>query len=193
MAALTILKNSSNSIALQTYQSLVNHHVRVDEIADLTLHDFKRVLKDYADDSIDIGLRQDQYADLTRDDSAAQKILEEHLAGYQWEDRIYVSRSQSAKDLASTLIHEVNHVLNHSHLHYYAQKIDAFREEYRAFYVEKAALGFDMNDHALTLKIKRQVIRDYHFDELSPDDIGNRPTGFITPSEENWQRAATRD
>lgn len=72
------------------------------------------------------------------------KLLED-MDGYMWGDHLYFSFGDSVdhKDLAGTLVHEVNHALNRSHCSYYVDlethELDhtkAFIEEFRAFLTE---------------------------------------------------------
>lgn len=71
--------------------------------------------------------------------------LADDLDGYQWGNRLYFTLGPDTdiQELAGTLVHEVNHVLNRSECSYYedflAHTVDqdlAFLEEYRAFFVE---------------------------------------------------------
>jgi hypothetical protein len=65
--------------------------------------------------------------------------------GYMWGNRVYIktSRTLTDSDLAATLVHETNHVLNRSECHYYSdleEQIEddtlGYLEEYRAFVAE---------------------------------------------------------
>ena len=78
-------------------------------------------------------------------DDALGRTLDSKLLGYQWGNRIYFSigRSTDPKELAKTLAHEVNHVLNRSECDYYSNiathEMDgdkAFLQEYRAYATE---------------------------------------------------------
>ena len=71
--------------------------------------------------------------------------LEDDLAGYQWGNRIYftLSSATDVDELAATLVHETNHVLNRSECNYYrvmethvVEPDRAYIEEYRAFLSE---------------------------------------------------------
>lgn len=78
-------------------------------------------------------------------DEALGTTLEKELAGYQWGNRVYftIDAKLDPKELAATLVHEVNHVVNRSECSYYkdidAHMVDddrAFVEEFRAFFAE---------------------------------------------------------
>lgn len=78
-------------------------------------------------------------------DEALGKKLENELDGYQWGNRIYftITRSTDPNDLAKTLAHEVNHVLNRSECDYYANLAEhemdgnrAFLQEFRSYLAE---------------------------------------------------------
>jgi hypothetical protein len=78
-------------------------------------------------------------------DDALNRKLQTSLDGYQWGNRLYftIKRTTEVDELASTLVHEVNHVLNRSECSYYSDVPEhvmdgnkAFVEEYRAYLVE---------------------------------------------------------
>jgi hypothetical protein len=85
-------------------------------------------------------------------------------------------------------VHDTNHVLNQSHLHYYERAIDKFREEYRGFYVEAAAMGEPVRDAAFRRRLKLQIIRDYDLAPLTPAALPAYPDGLLIPSPEAWRR-----
>jgi hypothetical protein len=78
-------------------------------------------------------------------DDALAETLADGLDGYQWGNRLYFGdpAAMAGEQLASTLVHEVNHVANRSECSYYSD-IDghvladelAYVEEYRAFFSE---------------------------------------------------------
>ncbi len=74
-----------------------------------------------------------------------REVLAEELDGYQWGNRLYftLTTETDVEELAGTLVHEVNHVLNRSECSYYrdfvTHEVDddlAWIEEYRAFFAE---------------------------------------------------------
>ena len=78
-------------------------------------------------------------------DEALRDALAAELDGYMWGNRLYFrfDDALAPSALASTLVHEVNHVLNRSECSYYedyfAHEVEptlAFLEEYRAFVAE---------------------------------------------------------
>lgn len=84
-------------------------------------------------------------ADSEWQDAELIQVVGAELDGYMWGDRLYftVSESTDPRELAATLVHEVNHVLNRSECSYYsdieAHTLDhelAYVEEYRAFLTE---------------------------------------------------------
>ncbi|MBK8168870.1 MAG: hypothetical protein IPK60_00830 [Sandaracinaceae bacterium] len=134
--ALRVLATDTTEIGLLTWESIRAGRVRIDELADLTCSDFERVRNDFKDTAL--GLTASDYVHLHDSNSAALAKLSDAIYGYQWSNRIYITRGQSAEQLASTLVHEVNHVLNHSEQHYYDDlPTSGFIEEYRAFTAER--------------------------------------------------------
>jgi len=78
-------------------------------------------------------------------DEALGRKLERELDGYQWGNRLYfaITRSTDPDALATTLVHEVNHVAHRSECSYYtdldAHVLDgdkAYVEEFRAYVAE---------------------------------------------------------
>ncbi|MBW2456776.1 MAG: hypothetical protein JRI68_19825 [Deltaproteobacteria bacterium] len=141
------------------------------------------------------------------DDEVALTV-ETELDGYQWGNRLYFTFGPElqAAELASTLVHEVNHVLNRSECHYYtdmeAHLIDdtpAFVEEYRAFTTECLYTGH-ADDAAGCNAYALEWVAGYGFSEdlttVLPDGsddplllaelILSEQLGFLFPLPERW-------
>ena len=150
--ALDVLAADDSELAHLTLTSIAAGYVRVDELVDLTCADFERVRADLPD----AGLVPADYARLHDRSSPVKSAIENALDGYMWSNRIYVSRGQTAKRLAATLIHETNHVVNRSEVGYYDDlPTSAFIHEYRAFYLEAQFdpveyEGVDLVDYVVT-------------------------------------------
>lgn len=150
--ALDVLAADGSELAQLTLRSIAAGYVRVDELADLTCADFERVRADLPD----AGLEPADFAHLHDRGSAVKTAIENELDGYMWSNRIYVSRGQTAKRLAATLVHETNHVVNRSEVGYYDDlPTSAFLHEYRAFYLEAQFdpaeyAGIDLVDYVIT-------------------------------------------
>lgn len=176
--ALVELRDSPTEIGQLTFQAIVDRRVRIDELVDLTCADYRRALADIPD----AGLTQADYAKLQKTNSAAGRKLTAALNGYMWSDRIYVARGLATTDLASTLVHELNHVINHSEAGYYDDlPSSAFREEYRAFYAEQQYDGsryknVKLVDYVLDLyeldraKVKKSLLQKPLTPRLLPDE-----------------------
>jgi hypothetical protein len=153
--------------------------VKIDELSDLTRADYLRVRKDMiktGGQTSATALPMDRDA-LDDKRGRAWRAITTDLAGYMWDDRIYVAPKLSPKELAATLVHEVNHVRNRSEEQYRGPKA-VLVEEYRAFYAEALFRG-----ESLTAKhckeIKEGVIRDYGLQGVSPDDVADLPPGLL--------------
>ncbi len=181
------LANSTSPLGRETFESIEHGRVRIDELADLTYNDFRRVLRDYRLAENALPLTSADYEGLTRTNSRAARILSEALEGYQWEDRIYVAAGQSPRKLAATLVHEVNHVLNKSHVHYYDSHGAALLEEYRAFWVEAVFRGSPTADHEFCQRLKARVAHLYSFEDVDLDSIPDHPPGKLIPGARAWQ------
>ncbi len=178
--ALLVLRDHPTEIGRLTYASIVAHRVRIDELVDLTCADFRRALADTT------GLSIADYARLHDAHSGAAKQLTEQLNGYMWGDRIYVARGLTSQQLAATLVHEVNHVLNRSEIGYYDDlPSSAFREEYRAFFAERTFDprpfdGLDLVAHVIELY-------DLDRDGIDPSLLKTPLTPRLLPSATAWQ------
>jgi hypothetical protein len=150
--ALDELAAAHTQLANMTLSSIEAGRVHIDELVDLTCPDFVRVLHD----SPDLPYTVADYPHLHDHPSKVADAITAELDGYMWSNRIYVGRGQRAHHLASTLVHEVNHVVNASEQHYYDDLPSSeFREEYRAFYVEgqfdpDMFAGVDLADYVIT-------------------------------------------
>ena len=149
--ALDLLEAHDSELAYLTLRSIEAGYVKLDELADLTCEDFIRVGKDLPD----LEIAASDYDSLTPRSELLAEITNQ-LDGYMWSNRIYVSRGQTSKRLAATLIHEVNHVLNRSEVGYYDDlPTSAFLHEYRSFYAEslfdpEEYEGVDLVDYVIT-------------------------------------------
>lgn len=183
-AALRVLATDNTEIGQLTWQSIRAGRVRIDELADLTCNDFERVRNDFKDTGL--GLTERDFVHLHDSDSPALSKLTDALYGYQWSNRIYITRGQSADQLASTLVHEVNHVLNHSELHYYDDlPTSGFVEEYRAFTAERRFRpsrweGVNMIDY---------VCDNYEWDrtKVHPAVIASPLSPEMLATDANWE------
>ena len=155
------LEQDDSQIARLTAASIRAGRVKIDELVDLTCWDFERVRKDVPD----LRLTSADYARLVPGGALARALAGE-IDGYMWSNRVYVSRGQSTRSLAATLVHETNHVINRSEVGYWDDlPTSAFRHEYRAFYAEAmfdadAYDGVDLTAHVIELyDLDRRRIR----------------------------------
>jgi hypothetical protein len=141
-------------------------------------------------------------------DQDVATTIETELDGYQWGNRLYFAfgAEMGTQELASTLVHEVNHVLNRSECHYYTDMEEhlvddspAFVEEYRAFTAECVYTGHADNAagcHGFAL----EWVTGYEFNEdlttVLPDGSNDpmllaelimaEQLGFLIPLAERW-------
>ena len=109
-----------------------------------------------------------------------------------WSNRIYVSRGQTARGLAATLVHEVNHVINRSEVGYYDDlPTSAFVHEYRAFHAETM---FDPGPWKGVDLVER-VITSYELDRAKiPASVLAHPvTPRLLPDATSWRLRAAQD
>jgi hypothetical protein len=170
--ALAVLEASGTPVARRTLEAIRSGAVRVDELGDLTRADYRRVVRSYAKEGDPLTGRWENLAK-----SATLRKLEADMAGWMWDDRVYVAKSLTPRNMARALAHEVNHALNHSEEHYRGKRA-TLREEYRAFLAEELALG-PTPSKAKLRAIKLRVIRDYELDGLTPDDVADLPPGVL--------------
>lgn len=187
--ALDEMEEEGSDLARLTLESIENGRVKIDDLRDLTCADFERVRADMPD----AGLEPEDRATLHSPTSAAAKAIENELDGYMWSNRIYVSKGQTAKRLAATLIHEVNHVVNRSEVGYYDDlPTSAFIHEYRAFYAESL---FDPEEYE-GIDIVDYVITEYELDRslIHPEVLEKPLTPRLLPDRAAWkQRKVSAD
>ncbi len=189
-AALRLLERSTDSeLAQLTAESVRERRVQVDELVDLTCWDFERARKDLPD----AGLVPADYFTLQSPGSDAAKILTENLDGYMWSNRIYVSRGQTVKRLAATIVHEVNHVINRSEVGYYDNlPTSGFIHEYRSFAMEAL---FDPAEYE-GIDLVDFVIENYELerDEIDPAVLAEPLSPTLLPDKAAWDaRQAHKD
>ena len=74
--------------------------------------DFARVKRDFKKDGVDVHRHDGEI------DARSLRAITNDIAGYMWDDRVYVAPGMDPADIARALVHEVNHVLNESEEHY---------------------------------------------------------------------------
>ncbi len=188
-AAIAHLERDPSEIAQLTARSIRERRVRIDELVDLTCWDFTRAVADLPDS----GLTADDWHHLHDRGSTAAQILTDNLDGYMWSNRIYVSRGLRVRELASTLVHEVNHVINRSEVGYYDDlPTSGFLHEYRSFYAESV---FDP-DAWQDIDLVDYVIENYELDraQIHPEALAEPLTPRLLPDDDAWQaRDVTAD
>jgi hypothetical protein len=179
--AIEALEADDSEIAQLTARSIRAGRVRIDELVDLTCWDFERARQEITG----VTLTSADYARLRPGSTVADAINDE-LDGYMWSNRIYVSRGQPTRQLASTLVHELNHVVNRSEVGYWDDfPTSAFVHEYRAFHAERMfdpepLDGIDLTDHVLELY-------DLDRDAIDPDVLDTPLTPLLLPDADAWR------
>lgn len=180
--ALDVLAADDSELAQLTLKSIAAGYVRLDELVDLTCADFERVRADLPD----AGLTPADYAHLHDRSSPVKAAIENELDGYMWSNRIYVSRGQTAKRLAATIIHETNHVVNRSEVGYYDDlPTSAFIHEYRAFYLEAQ---FDPEEYE-GIDLVNYVVTNYELDraKIKASVLAHPVTERLLPTAAAWK------
>jgi hypothetical protein len=180
-AALRLLERDGSELAQLTAESIRERRVLIDELVDLTCWDFERARNDLPDE----GLVPADWFTLQSPGSPAAKALTENLDGYMWSNRIYVSRGQTVRRLASTLVHEVNHVINRSEVGYYDNlPTSGFIHEYRSFHVESL---FDPDEYE-GIDLVEFVIENYELDrtKIEPAVLEQPLTPMLVPDKAAW-------
>lgn len=167
-AALEVLRNSDTKIGRHTWELIATGRVQLDELRDLNRADYLRARKDLLKDGVKLP---------ERPNAAAFRAITSSLNGYMWDDRIYLAPGLSPKELASTIVHEVNHVLNQSEQRYRGDK-QILVEEYRAFYAERV-FGRESLSPAACRALKERVIADYSLSGVTPNDVPDVPPGVL--------------
>jgi len=176
-AALRVLEQGGTASARGTVEAIRSGQVKVDGFSDLTRSDFRRLSRELDPSGKAFG--KDAFETLGDTSSRAFKRVNGAIYGYMWDDRVYVNTDTSARRLAATLVHEVNHALNQSEEHYRSARAKLL-EEYRAHYAERVALGVEMTP-ARCKRLKQHVIHTYELRGVTPGDVPDVPPGRMTP------------
>lgn len=166
--ALDILRRSATRIGRLTWELVATGRVQLDELADLSRADYLRARRELTKDGVQLPLRPN---------AAAFRAITRSINGYMWDDRIYLAAGLKPRELASTIVHEVNHVLNRSEEHYRSDQA-ILVEEYRAFYSERLFGGLSLTPAACRA-LKERVIADYNLRGVSPGDVPDVPPGIL--------------
>ncbi len=187
-AAIKLLERDASPLAQLTARAIRDRRVHIDELVDLTCWDFDRARNDLPD----AGLLADDWHHLHDRGSPAAAKLTSELDGYMWSNRIYVSRRQTVRRLAATLVHEVNHVINRSEVGYYDDlPTSAFIHEYRAFYSEAQ---FDPAEYK-GIDLVDYVIENYELDrgKIHPAVLQKPLTPLLLPDAAAWTARRPQD
>ncbi|MEO8702994.1 MAG: hypothetical protein ABI867_23310 [Kofleriaceae bacterium] len=187
-AAIAALERDPSELAQLTAKAIRDRWVHLDELVDLTCWDFERARADLPG----ANLTAADYQRLHDRGSPVAKALTDALDGYMWSNRIYVSRGQTVKRLAATLIHEVNHVVNRSEVGYYDDlPTSAFIHEYRAFYAENE---FDPDEYA-GIDLVDYVIENYELDrsKIHAAMLAAPLTPRLLPDAAAWKNRRVQD
>ncbi|MCX6131320.1 MAG: hypothetical protein NTX25_19950 [Proteobacteria bacterium] len=195
------------AIATETLARLAEARVLLDSIDDPLPEDLYHMCRDLGHRDCPKPLENPASF---RGTSSLRQMIDQRYEGYMWGNRIYVKfiRSLKPEELALTLVHEVNHVLNRSECHYYhdytAQVLDpalGFLEEYRAFIAECAYRSGYLADAAYchTYAEQELIDRSYTFSIdakkfMAPDPAAQLSErlfygsefGELIPSISNW-------
>ena len=175
--ALEVLRKNKTPIGQATYRYICSGKVKLDEMSDLTRADYIRSTKNLANWGAKVS--PDEFADLHDPTSHASKVVTANLRGYMWDERIYLAEGMTPKQLASTLVHEVNHVINKSEEHYRGDT-QALLQEFRADYAERLFAGEKMTP-AKGRALKLRIGREYGFDKARLEQIPDVPPGKFIP------------
>jgi hypothetical protein len=175
--ALDVLRKADNPVSRTTFEAIVSGRVKVDTLSDLSRADYLRLRRDLLPEGVK--LKPEDFARLEH--KPVLRAITSSLDGYMWDDRVYIADGLTPERLASTLVHEVNHVLNRSEENYRGDRA-MLVEEYRACYAEAVHRGEHMTPERCR-RIKEEVIQDYGVQDLGPDDIPDLPPGLLADSD----------
>jgi hypothetical protein len=177
MKAMDALQKNPHPVARVTYDAIAMGLVKVDSLDDMTRHDYLQLRKEMKG-----ALDANGYQTLSDKRSSAYRAVTTAIDGYMWDDRIYVVPNLSVKDMVTTLVHEVNHVLNKSEENYQTPKA-ILQEEYRAFLA--SALVNSGHDRLALSKadsraLKEDVIANYELKGVTAADVPDVPPGILS-------------
>lgn len=166
------LEANDTPIAANTVRALASHAVELDTLDRLTPVDCAALLRENPRLWTGIASPEECVA-------GVPVAVLSRVTGYQNGNRIYVNPFRPAAEMASTVVHELNHFVNDSNAHYATQE-EIAREEYRAFWVAQR-----FEDHgraagpAWTGWLKQFIVREYGLDSIRPEDLPDTPDGNL--------------
>lgn len=174
---LAILENSHSPIAANTIRALQSGAVHLDTLDRMTVEDCVQLLvenpKPWA------GIASAEQCGSNPGLARVPAPVLQRVSGFQNENRIYVNPARSPKDMAATVVHEMNHVVNHSGEHYGTQA-EIFAEEYRAYFVAQQFEDAGRPAGGAWLGwMKRWIVEQYGLDRVPPAGQADRPTGNL--------------
>lgn len=203
------------ALAAETLRIIRSGHVKLGSLAGSRGFDRWRMCKGLGHPACATGSAPRLDDDTWGDEPSLTAGVVEAVLGYTSGNRLYFALHDATDvtELASTLVHEVNHVLNHTDCAYfsdYAAHViapeKAFVEEYRAFLTEcfftkrtatpdtchaaalEGALRYDLNVDIASLVPAGQA-PTWLARQMVRGDASERPThGWMTPTEERFPR-----
>ncbi|HVO29960.1 MAG TPA: hypothetical protein VMV18_04460 [bacterium] len=172
---LSVLEKNDTRIAKNTVAALKAGVVRLNTLDRLTIEDCGQLLRE----------NPRLWDGIAAPDDCGKRVPREVLArvsGFQNGNRIYVNPLRAPDEMASTVVHELNHFVNDSNAHY-ATAADIAREEYRAFWVVQQFEDHGRNAGAAWHGwMKRFIVTEYALDPVRPQDLPDVPTGNLDNS-----------
>jgi hypothetical protein len=152
--ACEILKKSTNPVEMTTWDMIERKKVEV-----LPFIQFRK--EDYFDLRAEYPAKKRTVLSRTFPPTIDTiKQLENDWSGRIYGNRIYICAGfKSVDKMKNTLVHEINHFLNHSNDHF-TTKADQFREELRALLAEKATKPRPLTRLQVKLAAEK-VAKDY--------------------------------
>jgi hypothetical protein len=169
-----------SDLAVLTLARIADGSVKVGSLATARGWDLWHICKDLEHAVCATGEPDDDWAGNA---DLIARLLDD-LDGYMWGNHLYFAFGDSvdSRNLAGTLVHEVNHALNRSECSYYtditAHKVDqtlAFIEEFRAFMTE-CYLDTPEADIKLCANYAADTVEDRGYD-MTPDLAAVLPSG----------------
>ena len=174
---LSILARSPSPIAANTLRALRSGVAHLDTLDRLTVEDCVMLLTENPKPWAGIAAAG-ECGKAEEGLATVPAAVLERVSGFTNGDRIYVNPARSTRDMATTVVHEINHVANHSQDHY-GTHAEILREEYRAYWVAQhfedagrpvggAYLGW----------LKHWIVENYALD-ASPAELTDVPSGNL--------------
>lgn len=175
-AVLQWLKQDGSQVARHTVEAIQSGAVHLETLDHMSVQDCIQLFTDNPAEWAHVDPRE--CGDPSLPFATVPDAVLRTVTGFQVQWRIYISVHQSLADAAETLVHEVNHIANHSNTHA-SSPARILADEYRAYWVATTWFDHHPPNAAACRKLKEFIIQSYVLSGVTPADVEDVPTGNL--------------